>query len=360
MTTTSPGVVTTETANETGGAPRSRSSAITAGFRPGAFALRDTWFPVIQTVLVGRRPVRRVIHGRPIYVSRENGALAAFEDSPRDRTRGRLRASEFTGGTGRYPLAERYGYAWIWYGDPASASADLVPCVPHLPVNGGLPRHFMGNVVFDCSYELVCENLLDLTHADFLHSWLTGDTLSEHDEISVESTSETVTMTRTATGRPTPRAQRALARSDRQDLCAVTLVHVRSGVCLLHGDFDPGMSVRMLHPVNPESPSRARTPVTFDVRDTSKLARHVFPFTAHVVGSQDNWAVRPQNTLYAGQDGPKDMNSRFDAAGLRYRKVYAELVERQQRGDYSYLADGDPARDVSRQLGLNRRRSRQE
>lgn len=333
----------------------SRSAAITAGFRPGAFVLRDTWFPVVQTVLIGRRPVQRVIHGRPVYICRENGGLAAYEDSPRDRARGYRRASEFTGGTGRYPLVERYGYAWIWYGDPASASADLVPCVPHLPASGGLPRHFAATVVFDCSYELVCENLLDLTHADFLHSWLTGDALSEHDEITVESTSETVTMTRTAVGRPTPKAQRPLAKSATQDLCAVTHVHVRSGVCLLHGDFNPGMSVRMLHPVNPESPSRSRTPVTFDVRDSPKLARHLFPFTAHVVGGQDNWAVRPQNALYQDDSGVKDMNSRFDAAGLRYRKVYEELVARQLRGDYSYLGDGNPAQDVTRQLRLDRR-----
>jgi hypothetical protein len=282
--------------------------------------------------------------------------LTAYEDSPRDRSRGRLRASEFTGGSGRYPLVERCGYAWVWYGDPASASADLVPSVPHMPVNGGLPRHFAATVVFDCSYELVCENLLDLTHADFLHSWLTGDSLSEHDEISVTSTSETVTMTRTAIGRPTPKAQRALARSPRQDLCAVTHVNVRSGVCLLHGDFNPGMSVRMMHPVNPESPNRSRTPVTFDVHDCPALARHVFPFTAHVVGNQDNWAVRPQNALYQDHTGVKDMNSRFDAAGLRYRKVYAELVARQLREDYSYLADGDPARDVTAELRLNSRR----
>ncbi|KKD06643.1 aromatic ring-hydroxylating dioxygenase subunit alpha [Streptomyces sp. WM6386] len=336
---------------------KNRSASITAGFRPGSFALRDAWFPVLQTVFIGRRPSLRVIHGRPIYLARENGVLVATEDSPRDRDRGRLRASEFTAGTGRYPVVERYGYAWVWYGDPANASPDLVPRVPHLPEAGGLPRHFHQNVIFDCSYELICENLLDLTHADFLHSWLTGDPLSEHDEITVESTSETVTMTRTAVGRPTPKIQRGLAKSDTQDACLVTMVHVRSGVCLLHGDFNPGMSVRMLHPANPETPGRTRTPVTYNVQHTTKLARTVFPFSTHIVGGQDNWAVRPQNPLYLDRStDEKDMNSRFDAAGLRFRKVHQELVDRQRRGDYSYLADGDPGRDVTEQMRLERPR----
>jgi hypothetical protein len=336
--------------------PRTRSASITTDFRPGSFALRDAWFPVVQSRLVGRRPLLRSIHGRPMYLSRANGALSVTEDSPRDRSRGRLRASEFTGGSGRYPTVERYGYVWVWYGDTDNASPDLVPCVPHLPEGGGLPRHFMGNVVFDCSYELVCENLLDLTHADFLHSWLTGDSLSESDEISVESTSETVTMIRTAEGRPVPKAQRSLVKSDKQDLRAVTMVHVRSGACLLHGDFRPGMSVRMLHPTNPESATRTRTAVTFNVQHAPAAARHLFGLTSHIVGRQDNWALVPQNPLYLRASQGKDMNSRFDAASLRYRKVFQELVERQRHGDYSYLADGDPSRDISEEAGLNRPR----
>jgi hypothetical protein len=82
------------------------------------------------------------------------------------------------------------------------------------------------------------------------------------------------------------------------------------------------------------------------------MVRHAFPFSAHIVGSQDNWAVRPQNALYQGTEHCKDSSSRFDAAGLRFRKTHGQLVERQRQGDYSYLADGDPGRDVSGDLRL--------
>lgn len=340
-----------ETAASGAVAPRRRSDAITADFKPGSFALRDTWLPLAHVRQVGRRPVRRAMHGLPVYLWRDGGRFRATEDSRSDIERGRRRASEFTGGTGDYPLAERYGYAWVWYGDPAAASLELIPMVPHIPLDG-VPRHMQADVVFDCSYELICENLLDLTHADFLHSWLTGDPLSDNDEITVSSTSETVTMTRTAVGRRTPKAQRSISKSPTQDLVAVTLVHVRSGVCLLHGDFRPGMSVRMLHPVTPELPGRCRTAVSFNVQKSSRMVRHLFPFSAHIVGGQDNWAVRPQNRLYQGTDPRRDSSSRFDAAGLRFRKVHNQLVERQRQGDYSYLPDGDPGRDVTGELRL--------
>lgn len=210
--------------------------------------------------------------------------------------------------------------------------------------------------MFDCTYELICENLLDLTHADFLHSKLTGDALSEDDVIEVESTSETVTMIRTAHGRRIPDMQKRLARGAKtQNIRVVTITHVRSGVCILHGDFNPGMDIRMVHPVNPESRGRCRTPVTYNPQHMPAYARAVFPLSAHIVGRQDNWAVRRQNDTYVLPRQSRDLSSRFDKAGLRYRKVYADLVARQQAGDYSYRADGDPGRDVSDELGINRR-----
>jgi phenylpropionate dioxygenase-like ring-hydroxylating dioxygenase large terminal subunit len=323
-----------------------------ARFRPGSYALRDAWFPLIQTAQIGRRPVRRLIHGQPVIFWRRDGELQATEHVP-NATGPRLRTTEFTGGTGHYPLVQRYGYAWVWYGDPANASPDLIPSVPHLPAEG-MPRRMQGNVVFDCTYELVCENLLDLTHADFLHSAVTGDALSEDDEIFVDSTSETVTMTRIAHGRAIPKMQRGFVKgATQQNLRVVTITHVRSGVCVLHGDFNPGMDMRMLHPVNPETPNRCRTPVMFNPESVPWYAKaFIGPAFAHMVGRQDNWALRNQNSSYVQPRPNSDLSSRFDKAGLRYRKVFQALVARQQEGDYSYQADGDPARDVREELGL--------
>lgn len=327
---------------------------VPAEFTPGAFALRDTWFPLMHSVQVRRRPIRRAMHGEPVILWRDGDRIRATDHLPGNPPALR-RDGEFTGGTGEYPVFERYGYAWVWYGDPDHASPDLMPNVPHIPLDG-MPRRFQGTSVFDCTYELVCENLLDLTHADFLHSKLTGDALSEDDVIDVESTSETVTMIRTAHGRPIPEAQKALARgAKKQDVRLVTITHVRSGICLLRGDFQPGMDIRMLHPVNPESRTRARVPVTYDPQNMPGYARALFPITTHIVGRQDNWAMRPQNGSYLNPGGQRDLSSRFDKAGLRYRRVYNELVARQQAGDYSYLPDGDPGRDVSEQLGITPR-----
>jgi len=323
-------------------------------YQPGAVALRDTWVPVIQLSHIGRRPLRRAIHGHPVFVWREGGRLRVTEDSPLDIEQGRGRHGELTGGTGDYPLEQRYGYAWVWFGNPDAASVDLIPMVPHIPVEG-VPKRMQGGVIFDCSYELVCENLLDLTHADFLHSELTGDPLAENDEIMVSSTSETVTMVREAFGRQPSKLQKRFIKdsSALQHIRLTTLVHVRSGVCILHGDYNPGPSIRMLHPCNPETKTRSRTPVSYNPKYIPWFAREMFPFTDHMVGKQDNWALRPQNIHYVRHEDEKDLSSRFDRAGLRYRRVYQDLVARQQKGDFSYLVDGDPGRDVTEEMGID-------
>ncbi|MGQ4601459.1 hypothetical protein [Nocardia sp. R6R-6] len=343
MTTNSPVLA----ASPTLPSPQYEPAPDNVALPPNGFALRDVWFPVAHSRLVGRRPVYRPIHGRPIYLWRENGAVHASEHSPADRKHGRLRAGELTRGTGLYPVAERYGYVWVWYGDVAAASFELIPRIPHLPAAGGLPRHFLNNVVFDCSQQLVCENLLDLTHADFLHSWSQQVVGSE---IRVTSTSETVTMVRTANDRPVPKAQRRRLGSDRQNLRLATFVYVRSGICISYGSYQPGLLFWMMHPANPESPARTRTPVTFDTLRVSPLARHLSPLSAHLIARQDNWALRAQNNSYLRAGEEPEMNSRFDVGALRYRKIYQDLVARQQRGDYSYLPDGDPGRDVTAEI----------
>jgi phenylpropionate dioxygenase-like ring-hydroxylating dioxygenase large terminal subunit len=249
-------------------------------------------------------------------------------------------------------LVQRYGYAWIWYGDPDRADQALLPSVPFLPVDGGLPRHFWGSIFFDCTYELSCENLIDSTHADFVHSQLMGDPMGEGDRVRVESTSETVTMFREATARKTPRSQRMLVKSDHQDLCVVVHVHLRSGVMLNLGAYDPpGLRVNLFHPVVPESATRTRLNYMFNVRPGNvpmpPLIRQTFPLMAHAIGRQDNRVLKAQNGHYLEPEARADVSSRFDLPGLEYRKRMKALVERQQSGDYSYLSDVDVGEDMS-------------
>jgi phenylpropionate dioxygenase-like ring-hydroxylating dioxygenase large terminal subunit len=72
---------------------------------------------------------------------------------------------------GSYPLVERWKWIWIWPGDPALADESLIP--DHAEI-GLTDPEWCASPSFDLTlkarYELLHENLLDLSHITFLHA----------------------------------------------------------------------------------------------------------------------------------------------------------------------------------------------
>lgn len=70
-----------------------------------------------------------------------------------------------------YPLVERGLWAWIWPGDPALADESLIPTLEEvgLEIAGLYAKPFYAHHV-DGRYQLLNDNLLDLTHLGYLHS----------------------------------------------------------------------------------------------------------------------------------------------------------------------------------------------
>ena len=66
-----------------------------------------------------------------------------------------------------YPVAERWNVVWIWMGEPALADTDLIIDLPWLdsPDWAITP----GQIDVACNYQLIIDNLLDVTHAAYLH-----------------------------------------------------------------------------------------------------------------------------------------------------------------------------------------------
>ena len=74
-----------------------------------------------------------------------------------------------------YPLIERGLWAWIWPGDPEKADPALIPDMDEIGfgIEGYLSKPFYYHEV-DGRYQLLNDNLLDLTHLGYLHSTSIG------------------------------------------------------------------------------------------------------------------------------------------------------------------------------------------
>nr|WP_221774068.1 aromatic ring-hydroxylating dioxygenase subunit alpha [Novosphingobium flavum] len=84
------------------------------------------------------------------------------------------------------PVVEAHGGLWFWPGDPAMADPALVPDFSFIDAGPPVGR---SRYVMEVNYELIADNLLDLSHAEFLHveSFGTNGSLFSHGNQTVET-----------------------------------------------------------------------------------------------------------------------------------------------------------------------------
>ena len=95
----------------------------------------------------------------------------------------------------RYPVAEKHGIIWIWMGSQAADEA-LIP--DYSVIDRAAPGAFtkFDYLHFDTNYELIVDNLLDLSHTAFLHEGLLGNPEQTRASLRVIEDERSVTVLR--------------------------------------------------------------------------------------------------------------------------------------------------------------------
>lgn len=93
-----------------------------------------------------------------------------------------------------FPAVERYRFIWVWLGDVTLADPDLIPDMSQMTspewAGDGL------TIPAQCNYQLVLDNLMDLTHEEFVHGSSIGQAELSESEFTVTHEVNTVTVTR--------------------------------------------------------------------------------------------------------------------------------------------------------------------
>jgi phenylpropionate dioxygenase-like ring-hydroxylating dioxygenase large terminal subunit len=92
-----------------------------------------------------------------------------------------------------FPTEERHQALWVWLGDPEAADASRIPRLSYIDATPPLAR-VMGYLPTRANYELLSDNILDLSHADYLHPGSLGGMMTssrtrnsvEGDDVIVE------------------------------------------------------------------------------------------------------------------------------------------------------------------------------
>ena len=221
--------------------------------------MRDAWFPVVHSPTLGNAPFLRTIHLQSCFLLRDADGVHATDHYPAISHHAALVG--LTDHVGRFAAVERFGHVGLWYDDPTRADERYLPDMPSCRSAARSPAIRSGVSLFHCTYEVVLENILDLTHIDFVHGHYSGSSDADEDNISFESTSETVTMIRTIRNKPTSVYQRDVlgVTVARRDQKAFTHVFICSGAQRAKPSLFPFGRPRSRVAVTPTSRRRIRS-----------------------------------------------------------------------------------------------------
>ena len=196
--------------------------------------LRNSWYVAAWDREVGRAPLARTILGEPIVLFRkEKGEAVALEDRCCHRqlplSMGKVEGDALRCGyhgllfdssgtcieipgqasvppqarVRDYVLHEKYHWLWIWMGDPAKADPKLIPnwwWADHEEWAFTRP----GMIPVKCNYQLIADNVLDVTHLAYVHASSIGAPSITEFPGKVEREERLVRFTRWIKDRPPP------------------------------------------------------------------------------------------------------------------------------------------------------------
>jgi phenylpropionate dioxygenase-like ring-hydroxylating dioxygenase large terminal subunit len=170
-------------------------------FSPGSYAPRNCWYVAAFIKDIGEDLLERWILNTPVVLYRKADGTAVAVDGRCPHRHFPLGKSRRVGDAiqcgyhgitfdhsgactfvpsqttipgvysiAAYPLVESGLWAWIWLGDPEKADASLIPTLEEIDfaVEGLIPYPFFSLEVAG-RYQLLNDNLLDLSHLSYLH-----------------------------------------------------------------------------------------------------------------------------------------------------------------------------------------------
>jgi phenylpropionate dioxygenase-like ring-hydroxylating dioxygenase large terminal subunit len=338
--------------------------------------LRNTWYVACWAADLGQKPLARTILGERVVLWRgERGKAVAFEDRCPHRAAPLSRGECLDGvlqcgyhglrydasgacvqvpgqahvppGTRvrAYPVCEKWNVLWIWPGDPERADPSRIPELYWLDDPGWKPTpgylHAKGN------YQLIVDNLLDLTHVSYLHkNTLAGDPREATMPTKTERLPDGVRVGRWMIDFDSPPlfARAGLTgRVDRWQFVnwrAASIVYLDVGAAPTgsgapEGDRSKGISFWANHLLTPETEESTHYHFAFARNfrlDDDELSKIIFNGTRATFMEDVEMVEAQQANLRGGAlDGLIDINA--DNAQLQARRVLDGLIaEEASRG----------------------------
>jgi phenylpropionate dioxygenase-like ring-hydroxylating dioxygenase large terminal subunit len=346
--------------------------------------LRNTWYVAMWSadLAPGQLEARTICEQPVVLFRRTDGTAAAIVDQCAHRfaplSRGRLCGDHVecpyhglryddTGacvenphGSGKitpalhiasFPIVEKHSIVWIWMGDE-TPDEQLIPDFSHLDEGAPGVLSKRDHMILDVDYRLMVDNLLDLSHVNYLHDGILGSAAlaKEPVELVIDERADALYVTRSQYNIAPSAMFNMMYRNDGEPVDkwaemrwnAPGVLVNNAGVCPPGGRRDEGMTVignHLLTPIDGRrcyyhiaavrigGPAPAETDEGIAVQ-LSQLRRFAFE-------EQDRPMVEAQQRAYDRAGGPdklKPVMLSIDSGPLRARRILERLIADEQTG----------------------------
>ena len=246
-----------------------------------------------------------------------------------------------------YPAVERHGWIWAWMGDAELATETAIPDFSMLASPGfravGETNHVLAN------YQLVTDNLMDLSHVGYVHGSTIGTpemTANPKGSLVSRRKPNGVEVLRLVPDVPPPPTYiktgvlpegRNIDRWQAIEFVApcFVLIHVggkEAGTGALDGDYSDGLNLWVLNAMTPETATSTHYFwSTVRVHDLDNAATDQLVFSNVVEAfSEDKRVLEAQQRVFDQHPDSWDVALRADAGSIEARRALQAMIAREQ------------------------------
>jgi phenylpropionate dioxygenase-like ring-hydroxylating dioxygenase large terminal subunit len=246
-----------------------------------------------------------------------------------------------------YAVIEKHKAVWVWMGDqPADASK-----IPDFGVLDNVPELHTtkrDSIVIKANYQLIIDNLLDLSHTSYLHEGILGNADTVESEITDEMDGDDVVVARHATNSAPPGmfAQfwpghpAKVDKFTKMRWMAPSTLRLLTGICKMGAEPDTGTGYHAVHLLTPESDRSTHyffTAVRWGVRTPEdklnrNLQKKVAEMRRFAFEEQDAPVIEAQQRVIETAKEPLDpVILAVDVGCVRYKRILGKMLEAEQR-----------------------------
>lgn len=339
--------------------------------------LRNAWYVAAwsEDVAAGQLLPRRLLDTPVVLFRREDGSPAALLDRcahrfaplhmgrilPGDRVQCPYHGLEFgvsgacvhnPHGNGKiapanrvrsFPTIEKHTLIWIWMGE-AEPDLDAVPDFSAMDDTRDEARTKRDRIVVKANYELVTDNLLDLSHTSYLHDGILGNSEMIDAEIDVREENGAVIVGRSSSNTQIPGMFAPLfpttsAKVDKWNTIRWTApsnLLLRSGVCAPGADPESGTGYYGIHLLTPETDGTTHyffTAVRWNVLTegaelNTRLNEKISVTRRFAFEDQDAPVIEAQQQrIDMAQERLAPVFLSIDVGPVRYKRILERLID---------------------------------